>query len=316
MTATNAARFLCLAGLWGGSFSLIRISLEGLAPAQLTLTRLVLGAVVLAAVAAFRRVLMPRGLRLWAHLGVAAVLGNVAPFLLLGYGEQTTGAGLAGVLVGTTPLLTMGLALAVLPTESANRRKAAGLLIGFVGMMVVVGPSSEMSGSIGGRLACLGAALSYAAGFVYVRRFLTRPELSPIALATAQVGAAAVLQLLMTPLFAWQTPDLTGRVVLGVTLLGVLGTGVAYVLYFRLIADLGATTAASVNYAVPVLAVVVGVVVLGEPVTLPLVLGGLIVLVGLVVATWRTSSRSSATSPASSTTRRLPASRALARDCT
>lgn len=217
-------------------------------------------------------------------MAVAAALGNVVPFLLLSYGEQTTGAGLAGVLVGATPLLTLALAAAALPTERATRRKTVGLLVGFLGVVLVIAPWREATGSATGQLACLGAALSYAAGFVYVRRHLTPRALDPIALATAEVAAAAGLQALLTPALAWRAPDLTGRVMVSVLVLGVFGSGLAYVLYFRLIGDLGATTASAVNYAVPVFAVLVAVVLLSEPVSWNLVVGGMIVLVGVSYA--------------------------------
>ncbi|MGX6600760.1 EamA family transporter [Micromonosporaceae bacterium Da 78-11] len=100
-------RFLILALLWGSSFTLIKMALPGLSPAQLVLTRLVLGAAVLLGVAAVSRVRLPRGATVWGHLAGAVLFGNVLPFLLLSYGEQSAGAGIAGVLIGTTPLLTM-----------------------------------------------------------------------------------------------------------------------------------------------------------------------------------------------------------------
>ena len=99
MTTTNnatAARFLVLAALWGSSFTFIKVSLEGLTPGQLVLTRLVLGAAVLLSVAAVKGVRLPRSRRVWGHVAVAAALGNVAPFLLLSYGERSAGAGMAG----------------------------------------------------------------------------------------------------------------------------------------------------------------------------------------------------------------------------
>lgn len=289
MTSATTARFLLLALLWGSSFTLIKVSLEGLTPSQLVLTRLVLGASVLFAITRFRRVGLPRGASTWGHVAVAAAFGNVVPFLLLSYGELTTGAGLAGVLVGSTPLLTLALAAVALRTERPTPRKAVGLLVGFLGVVVVLGPWRDSSGSLAGQLACLGAALSYAVGFVYVRRYLSPRGLAPLALATAQLASAVVLQAMVTPFLAWQAPHVTGRVTLSIVVLGVLGTGLAYVLYFRLIADVGATNASAVNYVVPVVAVLVGVMLLGEPVTWNLLLGGLVVVVGMGYAENRTA---------------------------
>jgi drug/metabolite transporter (DMT)-like permease len=285
-TSTNAtvARFVLLAALWGSSFTLIKVSLEGLTPGQLVLTRLVLGATVLMAIATIRGVRLPTSYGIWRHVAVAALLGNVAPFLLLSYGERSAGAGMAGVLIGATPLVTLTIASLALPAERVSRRKMTGLLVGFVGVVLVIGPWRDAGGSIGARIACLAAAFSYAAGFVYVRKFLSPRGLAPLALAASQLLAAAALQALVTPFLTWQTPDVSLRVGASIAVLGLLGTGLAYVLYFRLIGDVGATTASAVNYVVPVFAVLVSVILLGEPVTWNLAVGGLVVLAGVAYA--------------------------------
>jgi drug/metabolite transporter (DMT)-like permease len=284
MKNATVVRFLALALLWGSSFTFIKVSLEGLTPSQVVLARLVLGAAVLLVIARLRRVDLPRLGGIWGHVAAAALLGNVVPFLLLSFGEQTTGAGVAGVLVGSTPLLTLMLAAAALPAERATRRKVVGLMVGFLGVMLVIGPWRHSFGSVSGQLACLGAALSYAGGFVYVRKHLSPKGLSPMSLAASQLLAAAALQALATPFLAWHTPHVTIRVLAGITILGLLGTGLAYVLYFRLIGDVGATSASAVNYAVPVAAVVISAALLGEPITWNVLVGGLVVLTGVAVA--------------------------------
>jgi drug/metabolite transporter (DMT)-like permease len=284
MKNATIARLVLLAVLWGSSFTFIKMSLEGLTPGQLVLSRLILGAAVLLAIVGLRKVALPRGAGVWAHIAAAALFGNVIPFLGLSYGEQTTGAGIAGVLIGSTPLLTLMIAAAALPTERASSRKIIALLVGFVGVVLVIGPWNEALGSVNGRLACFGAAVSYAIGFVYVRKYLSPRGLPSLALAASQLVAAAVLQAVVTPFLSWRTPDFTGRVTFSIIFLGVLSTGLAYVLYFRLIGDVGATTASAVNYLVPVAAVAISVAVLSEPVTWNLVLGGLVVLGGVAFA--------------------------------
>jgi drug/metabolite transporter (DMT)-like permease len=277
----TVARFLLQATLWGSSFTFIKESLKGLTPGQLVLARLLLGTAVLLAIAALRRVPLPRGAAVWGHVALAAVFGNVVPFLLLSYGERSTGAGLAGVLVGGTPLLTLGIATAVLPAERPTLRKTLGLLVGFAGTVVVIGPWSSAAGSVGARVACFGAALSYATGYVYVRKFLTPRALAPLAAAASQLLAAAVLQAVALPFMAWHTVHLTGRVTGSILFLGLFSTGLAYVLYFRLIGDVGATNASAVNYVVPVAAVIIGAAALGESVSWNLLVGGVIVLLGM-----------------------------------
>jgi drug/metabolite transporter (DMT)-like permease len=280
----STARFLTLALLWGSSFTFIKISLEGLTPGQVVLFRLVLGALLLLYVASFRGVSLPAGSRTWGLIAIAAVLGNVAPFLLLSYGEQTASAGVAGALVGATPLLTLGLAAAAIPSERLGRHAVLGLLVGFVGVVLVVAPWRDFDTSVVGSLTCLGAAVSYAAGFVFVRKYLSALQIPALSLAAAQTVAAAVLQAPLTPVLGWEAPHFSARVVGALLALGLLGTGAAYILYFRLIADLGASTASSVNYVVPVVAVALGVLVLGEPVTWQLVTGGALVLASMAYA--------------------------------
>ncbi len=183
---TSTARLLTLALLWGSSFTFIKMSLEGLAPGQVVLFRLALGALMLLSVAALRGVRLPAGRRTWGLIAVAATLGNVAPFLLLSYGEQTATAGVAGALVGATPLLTLGIAAAVIPAERLARDAVLGLVVGFVGVLLVVAPWRDFDTSVVGSLACLGAAVSYAAGFVFVRKYLSSLQIPALSLAAAQ----------------------------------------------------------------------------------------------------------------------------------
>ena len=274
-------RFLALALLWGSSFTFIKVALDGVTPSQLVLFRLILGAAVLLIVARARRIGLPRHLATWGHVAAAAAFGNVIPFLLLSYGEQGTGAGIAGVLVGSTPLLTLALATVALPSERITVRKTVGMLAGFAGVVIIVGPWSAGGGTIAGRIACFGGAVSYAVGFVYVRKFLSPKGLAPLSLAASQLVSATVLQALVTPFLAWQRPELTPGIIGSIAFLGVLSTGVAYVLYFRLIADVGATTASAVNYLVPLFAVLVSVILIGESVTWNLIAGALGVLIAM-----------------------------------
>ncbi len=281
------ARFLLLALLWGSSFTLIKVVLDGSTPAQLVLARLVLGAAFMLGFARLRGAALPRSTAVWGHIAAAALFANVLPFLLLSYGEQTTSAGMAGVLIGSTPLLTMAIATVALPAERATARKAVGLAVGFAGVLVVIAPWHASTGSLPGEFASVGGAISYAVGFVYVRKFLSPRSLPPMALAASQLVAAVALQAVVTPFLAWHTPHFTLRVTASIVVLGIVNTGLANVLYFRLIGDVGATTTSAVNYVVPVFAVLSGVAVLGESITWNLLAGGLIVLVGVAYAEGR-----------------------------
>lgn len=297
MDFSSTLRLLALALLWGSSFMFIKMSLEGLTPGQVVLFRLALGTLLLLTFALIRGVRLPSGARTWGLIAVAAVLGNVIPFLLLSYGEQTATAGVAGALIGATPLLTLGIAAMAIPSERLGTDAVLGLVVGFVGVLLVVAPWRDFETSVAGALACLGAAVSYAAGFVFVRKAVSPLQIPALSLAAAQTGAATVLMAPLAPLLGWESPDFTLRVVGAVAALGLLGTGLAYILYFRLIADVGASRASSVNYVVPVVAVALGVAFLSEPVTWHLVAGGALVLVSMAFA----RRQSSAPAPAPKT---------------
>lgn len=286
MDRVSGTRFLLVAALGGLSFPMVKLALEGLSPAQLVFGRLLLGAVVLLALAGLRRTALPRSGRVWGHLVVAAALGNVLPFMLLSYGERTTDAGLAGVLVGSTPLLTLAL-VTLARVEPATRRKAIGLVIGFLGLTVVINPWDTVFGSVAGQLACLGAALCYAAYFSYVRRYLWPLGLAPVALIAGQLCVAAVLQAPVALVLGGAAPSLTGRVAIGVVCLGLLCTGLGYVQLFRLIGEVGATTASACNYLEPVFAAVISTVLFGEAITWTMLAGGLVLLAGVAYAEGR-----------------------------
>ncbi|MGW5049994.1 DMT family transporter [Actinokineospora sp. NPDC004072] len=300
MTRTNLALFALLALIWGASYTFIKVAVSGLSPAQLVLLRVLFGAAVLVVVLRVTGARLPRSAAVWGHTAVTATLGMVAPFLLLAWGEQRTTAAMAGVLIAATPLLTLAAATVALSTERATWRKAVGFVVGFGGVVLVIGPWHDGGGTLAGQLAVLGAAACYAAQTVYVRLMLAQRGIPPLVSATTQVVSACVLQAVITPFFPWQTPDLRWGVVLSVVLLGAVGTGLAYLIYFRLIGDLGAANASAVNYLVPVTAVLIGVLTLGEGVTWNMVVGTLVVLGALALAENRIAPRRPQPAPAAS----------------
>ncbi len=287
--SSPAARIGALALVWGTSFLFIKVALDGLSATQVVVGRLLFGAAALAAVVAVRRVPLPRSPRIWGHLVLMGVVANLLPFFLFAWGEgHGAPSGLAGIYNATTPLWTLMVAVAALPEERPTVARAAGIVVGFLGVVVVLGPWHEAVGAkLGGQLACLGAAACYGVGFVYTRRFLARSGLRPLALSTGQIGAAAVLGLLLTPFVAADPVTLPLRVVGSVLVLGALGTGIAYIVYFGLIRDVGATTASSVTYFTPLVAVTLGALVLSEQVGWNTFVGALVVVTGVALAEGR-----------------------------
>lgn len=290
MDRASATRFVALGAIWGSSFLWIKIALEGLSPADIVLGRLASGAAVLLVAVLVGRRGWPRGGMAWRHLGVVAIVSNVVPFFCFAWAEQHVGSSIAGVLNGATPLLTMVVALALLPEERATVVRVIGLVVGFAGVVVILAPwrPGAAEGTLTGKLACLAAAACYAVSFSYTRRFVAgRGYGGSASLAAAQLVMAAGVAAVVAPVASTHGPHLTTAVALAVLALGAGGTGTAYLLYYGLIEKVGATTASMVTYVIPVVAVVLGVVVRGEPLTVNVAIGTVVVIAGVGIAEGR-----------------------------
>jgi drug/metabolite transporter (DMT)-like permease len=278
------AQFGVLATVWGASFLFIKVGLRGLSPTQVTSARVWFGALTLVGIAAVRRRPLPRSLAVYGHLLVVALLLCVLPFTLFAYGETRISSGLASIINATTPLLTMAFASVFLASERPTAVRLAGLALGFAGVLVVFAPWRGVgSGSLVGELACLGATACYGAAFVYLRRFVMPLRLDPVTVALVQVGLAAVVLLVAAPFLSAHPVHVTWPVLGSMLALGILGTGLAYVMNTNVVAGLGATAASTVTYLTPVVGVVLGVAVLGERISWNEPVGGLVVIAGIVL---------------------------------
>jgi drug/metabolite transporter (DMT)-like permease len=281
VSRASAIRLGLLALLWGSSFLFIKVSLEGLSPIQIVLARMTAGALVLLGIIALSHDRLPREPWTLGHIAVAAVVGNLIPYFLFGWGEERVDSSIAGALNATTPLFTLAIAFATRTEPNITRERAAGFLLGFLGAVLIVAPWESTGGSAAGALACLAAAASYGISYVYMRHYLTGRGTTPLALAAAQITVGALMLTVTAPVLADQAVDLQLDVVLSVLALGALGTGLAYLLNYRLIQDEGATTASTVTYLLPIVAVILGAIILSEPVTWNLFAGTAIVLAGV-----------------------------------
>lgn len=278
-----ASRLGLLAGIWGVSFLFVELALHGLNPVQIAFGRITLGAATLLLYLVARGWPLPRGATTWAHLAVVSVFGNVVPWLAYAWGQQYVSSGLAGVCNATTPLFTVALATVVLPEERATPTAVSGLGLGFLGTVLVLAPwDTAGSPALGGSLACVGAAASYGVAITYTRRYLSGRG-SPPVLAAAQLLCAAGLMVTLAPF--WLAPAaLTPKVAGSMVMLGAVGTAAAYLLFYRLIGEIGATASSTVTYLIPVVAVVVGVIFLQESVGWHTLAGAAVVLLGVWVA--------------------------------
>ncbi len=245
--------------------------------------RLVIAAIVLVAFASTRRHPIPKDRATWRALAMMALIGNVLPFFLITWGERSISSSLTSILNSTTPLFTAGIAAAVLKEENLSPQRAAGILLGFVGVAVIVGVDSS-AGSLAGKVAVVVAAASYGVAFVYARRALAGGG-SPVALSAGQLSVAAVIAL---PLAGWETATGSTRggavAAVAVIMLGLFGTGIAYILYYKLVSEVGPTSTSFVTYLIPVFGVALGWLVLDERLGWNALVGALLVICGIALA--------------------------------
>ena len=285
MAYSSLFRLAALALLWGCNFLWIKLALRGFAPIQITLVRVALGAAVLTVWLYIYGNHLPHNVRLWLHSSVAAIVANVAPYLLFAYAEQQVDSSVAGIYMATTPLWTTLLAVLIHQEKRPSRRKVAGLVVGAVGTFLIFSPwhaGSQFTSR--GAAACFLATLGYAVSYVYIDRFLVRRNISSLTLSSSQLVAATAITAALTPTFnGWRVPEWRTEAVIGLMILGMFGTGVTYVINYRLISDEGGSAASVVVYLLPVVAVLAGAVTLREIPAPHALVGMVIVLVGVAL---------------------------------
>jgi drug/metabolite transporter (DMT)-like permease len=276
--------FLGLSGIWGGSYLLIKIALDGFEASMIVFARVALAATILY-FAVHARTDRRRAFRFMrSHPGRVATLGLLSitlPFMLISYGETQISSGLTGILVAPGPLFVALFAPFLDPTERVDRRGGIALLIGFAGVIVLVGVDTvHDAGEFLGSLAVLGAACSYGLGAIYSKNHLSGAGVPPLVVSFFSCTAAALMTLpFAAATFGNNHPDL-GEIA-AVVSLGVIGTALAFVLYYSLIAETGAGRASLVGYAIPPIALAYGATLLGETITAASVIGLVLILAGV-----------------------------------
>ncbi len=264
MSARDWLLLVALSVLWGGSFFFSEVALAELGPLTVVLGRVGFAALALIGLTYLSGHRLPSAWGLWGAFLVMGALNNLIPFSLIVWGQVTIDSGLAAILNATTPLFAVVLAHVLTRDERMTRGRAAGVLLGLAGVAVLVGPAAlGRFGAAGlAQLAVLGAAFSYACAGIYGRRF---KELPPLVAATGMVTCSAVLTLPLALVVErpWEASPgaLTWAAVFGLAL---LSTALAYVIYFRILASAGATNLLLVTFLIPVSALFLGVMVLGE----------------------------------------------------
>jgi len=285
----DAWLFVALGLVWGTNFLFMKEAVQVVSPLQVAWLRASFGALPIVVFALSRRSLAKADLRHVHHFAAMSVLSTVVPYVGFVKGTQLLQSGAAGAISGVIPLMTALFAALFLPSDRLSARKALGLVLGVAGVACVADVTRLLEASSrdalhGTWLMLLGSA-GYASGMVYARRFVTPLKLSPLALAGYQTAGAAALLTLITPLRGVEALGHAPRALAAVALgLGLVGTGIAFILYYRIIERLGAITASSVFYVPPVVALLVGALVGHEGLSASQCLGTAVILLGVFLA--------------------------------
>ena len=275
MSRRDLGLLVALSAIWGSSFLFIKVGVEELEPAVVVCGRLVVGALVLVPVVIARGGVS--GLRaMLVPIAVLGALNNALPYWLLSFAETRIDSGLAAVIQAAAPIFTVLLAIRIDPSQRVTGLRLVGVGLGFVGVALLVGV--QEGGELLGAVAVVGTAVSVLYAGRAIRSF------SPLDVSIGQLSVGALLTL-PAALLQWPAETPSAKVVGAVLVLGVLGTGVAYLLYFALIVRAGASRAILVTYLVPAFALVYGSLILDEPVTASALAGLALILGGTTLAT-------------------------------
>ncbi|MGN7880492.1 DMT family transporter [Ensifer sp. 22460] len=284
MGAQEWGMLIMLSLLWGGSFFFIGIAVKALPPFTIVALRISLAAVALLVFLRLAGLSMPRDPRVWLAFFGMGLLNNLIPFSLIVWGQTHIASGLASILNATTPLFGVIVAHLLTDDEKLTVNRFAGVVVGFLGVAMMIGPAAlgGLGSNLVAQLAVLGAALSYSLAGVFARRF-KRMGVAPIVTATGQVSAASImlvpLSLLVDHPWTLTMPDLdVWAAIVGIAL---VSTALAYVLFFRILETAGVTNLMLVTFLIPVSAILLGAMFLGETLEPKHFLGMTLIAAGL-----------------------------------
>jgi drug/metabolite transporter (DMT)-like permease len=281
MPARSLALLILLAALWGGSFVFMRVAAPALGPIPLAYTRVTLAAFALLALAFAQRRIPPFRTR-WREFAVIGVVNSALPFALFSYAAQHVTASASAILNATAPFFG-AIAAAIWLGEALTARKIAGMTLGFAGVTVLVGwhPEAMTREMMLAIAACLAASVCYGLAGVYAKRALA--DVPSFAIACASQVAAAIALMPLLP-FTTVPGPLSGLVIANVAALAFASTALAYLIYFKLIADAGPQRALTVTFLIPLFGVLWGFLFLDEALTASMIGGGVMVVAGTALA--------------------------------
>ena len=286
----NWFKIAFLAMIWGASFMFVTIALTGVGPLTVVATRLSLGAIFLVVLCVVSGIGLPslsgeNGKKIWVFAVLMGFFSNALPFSLLSWAQLSVASGFAGVCMAVVPLLVLPLAHLLVPGEVMSLRRLIGFLIGTIGVIVLIGPGAFASTGNNleslARLACVGAASCYAIGSIATRLC---PEVNMLSLSAAALLIASFLTVPLALIYEGIPQDVNTKALIALVYLGILPTGVAQLVLTQVIRDAGPVFMSLVNYQVPIWSVVLGVLVLAEPLPPSMLLAMALILGGVALS--------------------------------
>jgi len=280
--------YIALGVVWGCSFIFIKLGLEFLTPVGVAFGRVSLGALTLVFWARFKGIQLPKDKKIWIHLWVIALLLNVIPGVLFAFAETKVTSILAGIINAVTPLMTLLAIMIAFREEKPKNYQVTGLILGFLGVLTVLGAWKGLGANpIGAVLALLLAVSCYGISFPYSRKYVLPYKLKSEALAAAQVSMGAITLLPFYLMDGIAKDQYRVGPVIAMIVLGVFGSGFAYIWNFKIMEAAGSAIASTVTYVTPVVAVIVGIIFLGESIVWNEPVGAVIVLLGAAIGQQR-----------------------------
>ena len=281
---SHTALFLTVSVLFGGNYMWAHFALQSFSALEVAWGRTVLAAATLAVVVLVTRDHYPRGKEIWIKLNVAALLFNTVSFVGMATAVSRITTVQVSIWNALVPLVTLGFVLVFIPEENPTWRRITGLSMGFLGAIFIAHPWSGLGDfDAFGTGAIMVGTTSYAAGLVYARRNFANVSDTPTSIAAGQMLCAAIHFTLILPWFVTITSDASTISIFSMLILGIVGTGITYIMIQTLIKQSGAGVASDTTYVILFIAIALGVVVLGEELNVWQVIGSGLILIGLVI---------------------------------
>lgn len=275
--------WIFLSIVWGLSFLFIKIASDGLSALQIAFSRVFLGALTVLVILFIMKQKLPRTKKAWARANIVGFLQHTAPFALIAYGETHITSVLAGIGNAVTPLWTAIFAMSFLPTDKITRNEYIGIIVGFIGALVLMGiwEGTTADSDLIGLLAVIVATACYGGAVIYTRAKVTELGFSPSSFIGAQLSVSALQLFVLCLIFSPIPQKITSLNTFSIIFLGIFSTGFAFPLVYKIIRDVSGLAAATITYATPIVSTIAGVIFLKENLRWYQPIGAALILLGV-----------------------------------